>query len=93
MGLVAATKNRETGFFKTLNQASLVLQRAFELLREKKISRFTKENIDNLVSGNLDFFIVMRQRPSIIKVPLNDQLPIIAQEVLSHIKEISMQDL
>jgi hypothetical protein len=41
MVVVSVTKNREEGFFKSLNQASIVLRRAFELLREKKLTRFT----------------------------------------------------
>jgi hypothetical protein len=41
LALVAATKKRDDGFFRSLNQASQVLERAFELLREKKIARFT----------------------------------------------------
>jgi hypothetical protein len=60
MALVAATKKREDGYFRSLNQASLVLKRAFELLREKKVAAFTLENIQNLVSGNIEFFTVMR---------------------------------
>ena len=72
LALVAATKKRDDGFFRSLNQASQVLERAFELLREMKIVRFTQENISNLVSGNLEFFAIMRQRPSILKSALTD---------------------
>jgi len=84
MAVVSVTKNRDEGFFKSLNQASVVLKRGFELLREKKLTIFTEENIANLVSGNIEFFTAMRSRPSIIKVPLNEQMSTIFQEVLSH---------
>jgi hypothetical protein len=71
MAVVSVTKNRDERFFKSLNHASVVLKRGFELLLEMKLTILTEENIANLVSGNIEFFTSVRFRPSIIKVPLN----------------------
>lgn len=77
MAVVSVTKNRDERFFKSLNHASIVFKRGFELLLEMKLTILTEENIANLVSGNIEFFTSVRFRPSIIKVPLNEQMSII----------------
>ena len=77
MAVVSVTKNRDERFFKSLNHESVVLKRGFELLLEMKLTILTEENIANLVSGNIEFFTSVRFRPSIIKVPLNEQMSII----------------
>ena len=76
-------KKREAGFFRTLDQATLVLHRAFELLKEKKIDKFSSQVVLNLVNGNHEFFNVIRHRPSILKGAVHEQLTTLAQELLA----------
>jgi hypothetical protein len=48
------TKEMSDLYFGTLSHHTIVLERAFKLIREKKILIFDKQQVDDLVKGGSD---------------------------------------
>lgn len=55
-------------FFGSLNQATLILERTFSLIKEKKIDMFDQPTIYGLVKGGEDSYLQMSSRPSVLKI-------------------------
>jgi hypothetical protein len=69
-------------FFGSLNHHRLILERTFQLIREKKILTFDKQQVDDLVRGGSDQFALMCIRPSIKKGAAKDELRKLVQTLL-----------
>jgi|LauGreDrversion4_2_1035121.scaffolds.fasta_scaffold10054_4 hypothetical protein len=54
-------------YFGDLNHITLVIERAFKLVQEKKIIIFDQLTVDALVKGNTEVFTIMSNRPSIVR--------------------------
>jgi hypothetical protein len=60
------TKEMSKAFFGSLDYHSTVLERAFELMREKKVCYFDHDTITDLVGGDHEKLTQLQKRPSII---------------------------
>jgi hypothetical protein len=69
------TKEMAKNFFGSLDFHSTVLERAFSLMREKKVLYFDKDVIHSLIDDDQDRLSLLQKRPSLIATQCNKELP------------------
>lgn len=66
IAILEETKAMKSSFFKNLTGTTAILERAFLLVQEKKVSRFSIEIINSLIDPNVETYSMMMARPKIL---------------------------
>ena len=68
-------------FFGTLELSSKIIDRASELVKDRKIIHFDSPTIEMLVNGGVEQFLIIKQRPRQLK----EDTILIEKELVRHI--------